>query len=185
MNPPFFEVSIRSGHGIAPTLFDVTNFLYDLNVGYEIARLAVDNRYEEFRFSHNLFFRRGRPLANADRLRTVRLSLESPFEMVVAVTAVGAATAVVWGIVRLVEKAVTLPATIRKARADAEKAEAEAREARERVGQDLGSAGETAFHRRLLYREAEPFFRATQQRLSENGIVVEEVTIRLVRRRRG
>lgn len=58
-----FVLRIRGKEPPEPTLLDVTSFLYDFNLLYEISRLALDPRYEQYRFSRYTYFRKGRPLA--------------------------------------------------------------------------------------------------------------------------
>jgi hypothetical protein len=53
---PFVRVRLLGSELSFPMLADVENFLYDLNLLYEILRLAIDPRYEGFKFSHNVFY---------------------------------------------------------------------------------------------------------------------------------
>jgi hypothetical protein len=45
---PYFEVYLQGIHDASLTLFELTNFLYDLNTGYEVARLSTDEKYRKF-----------------------------------------------------------------------------------------------------------------------------------------
>jgi len=118
------QIRIKGDESATPLLIDTTNFLYDFNVAYEIARLATDRRYEQFRFSHYVFFRNGRPLSRPERLKVIRLREESPLELLAELSAVtvGALTAV-WLLIQIIEKAYNLKLNRRKLRAEVEKLE--------------------------------------------------------------
>lgn len=68
------EIVIRGTDAPDPTLLDVTSFLYDLNLVYEIGRLATDPRYEDYQFSPYTLFRDGRPLRYNERLIVQKLT---------------------------------------------------------------------------------------------------------------
>ena len=75
---PVFHWNLETRSYKFPELIEVTNFLYDFNMLYEINRLALDKKYEDFKFSHFTYFRKGRPLNSEDRLRVSKLKEESP-----------------------------------------------------------------------------------------------------------
>src|SRR5205814_1376078 len=103
---PRFDFVIRTAGGEKkrPTLLETTEFLYDLNLIYELARLASDRSYAGFRFSFNAIRRNGRPLRRDDRLTVRRLNQQSPLELELAVLAVLAAGPSIWALVQAVEK---------------------------------------------------------------------------------
>jgi hypothetical protein len=72
------ELIVQGVEGEEPQFLDVISFLYDWNLLYEIARLATDERYSDVRFTHYLFYRKGRPLRSEDRMRLEFLSHQSP-----------------------------------------------------------------------------------------------------------
>jgi hypothetical protein len=73
-----------------PNLLDLTAFLYDFNMLYEINRLALDPTYEEIQFSDRIYLRYGRPLQDTDRLKVKSLSEKSPLsvELILGITSV-------------------------------------------------------------------------------------------------
>jgi hypothetical protein len=124
-NESYFSIRLTAGEGPFPTLVDVTNFLYDFNILYEIARLTTDPTYSDFRFSRFVFYRKGRPLNSSDRLRVQSISLGSPLVIVAVLAAVPAAVGAVWGLVQIADKLTTAPLNRRKLKAEVEKLERE------------------------------------------------------------
>jgi hypothetical protein len=118
---------------LAP-LIDISGFLYNFNLVYEIARLATDRTYDRYAFSSASFYARGRPLRPDDRLRVVRLATESPLDLVAYLPAVlpaaGAVFAVTFAVTRVAREPIDLAKTvaeIRKLGAETRKLNAEAR----------------------------------------------------------
>src|SRR6266496_1997289 len=100
---PLFGVSIRPADKARATRISwavqSTSFHWRARAS---PRQSTDEKYCEFKFSHNVYYRTGRPLEKQDRLRILALRVESPFEMMTAVTAVGMGAGVLYGIVKLV-----------------------------------------------------------------------------------
>lgn len=73
-----------------PNLLDLTAFLYDFNMLYELNRLALDPFYEKVSFSDRIYLRYGRPLQDIDRLKVKSLSEKSPLsaELILGITSV-------------------------------------------------------------------------------------------------
>ena len=84
----YFRLFLRGAESQTPTLLDFSGFLYDFNLLYEVSRLATDPAYDGFRFSRYVLYRRGRPLADRDRLRVEKLSQQSPLDLVTLLVAV-------------------------------------------------------------------------------------------------
>lgn len=80
---PVFQIRILTTEPKFPGLGDVTSFLYDLNLLYEILRLAIDSNYKDFQFSSRVGYRNGRTrLDNRDRLHIQSLRMDSPMDFV-------------------------------------------------------------------------------------------------------
>jgi hypothetical protein len=124
-NESHFNIRLTAGEEPFPSLADVTNFLYDFNILYEIARLTTDPSYSDFKFSHFVFYRKGRPLASSDRLRVQSISLGSPLVIVSVLAAVPAAIGAAWGLVQIADKLTNAPLNRRKLKAEVEKIERE------------------------------------------------------------
>jgi hypothetical protein len=122
---PYFKILLTAGEESFPSLGDVTNFLYDFNVLYEIARLATDSNYADFRFSHFVFYRKGRPLEMRDRLHIQSISLGSPLVIVAVIAAVPSAVGAIWGLVQIADKVTNAGLNRRKLKAEVEKLERE------------------------------------------------------------
>jgi len=82
------KVRVQTLEPPQPTLLDVSAFLYDFNLLYEVGRLSTDEKYRGARLSHATFYRWGRPIYFEDRLRVESLRHESPIEVSVVLQAV-------------------------------------------------------------------------------------------------
>lgn len=185
---PFARLRLLGSESSFPMLADVENFLYDLNFLYEIVRLAADPQYERFRFSHNVFYRRGRPLEDEDRLHVESLTLASPIDIHLVVNlnlglAAGtvAGTATLISILAYADKIATLlnlPLERRKLRAEVEKLERENAEA------DLKAPSEDRMFEtvteKLSVRGAEHYADVAGRRLRESPVKLREVDIEIV-----
>jgi hypothetical protein len=178
---PYFQIRLLGAEEAFPTMLDVSNFLSDFNLLYEITRLATDYNYKAFRFSNFVFHRRGRPLDDRDRLHVQALTLESPLLLITALTAVGGAIGSIWGIVQIVEKILNMPLNRRKLRAEVEKLE---RESRDPVGRGerprQGIQGPEDVKRVLRIREAEAYYESVGRRLERSTVRLKELEIEVV-----
>lgn len=68
------------------TLLECSQFMFDLNLAYEISRMVTDRRYSKAHFSPSTFSRSGRRLDEDDRLLIGRVSFNSPLEIVAYAT---------------------------------------------------------------------------------------------------
>jgi hypothetical protein len=157
----------------APTLLEVTAFLYDFNLAYEIGRLATDPIYDDVNLSRFSFFRHGRPLAEEDRLQVGKLRQESPLELVAAVTAFGGIVGSVWVVVQIVEKIANFRLNREKLELEIQKLRSERHDAQrptviveEQVAFDI-----------LKKRSALPILDRVERRLSVSTIKIEHFEI--------
>lgn len=92
--PPSYRLTLRSADAPIPSLHDLSTFLFDFTILYEISRLAADPKYIDAPLPRIVRYRRASYLREEDRLRTARLRVQSPIDLVVALPATsGAATA--------------------------------------------------------------------------------------------
>src|ERR1700723_1869506 len=108
-NSSHFRVRLAASAEPFPSLGDVTNFPYDLNLIYEISRLATDPQYKDFRLSRFVFYRKGRPLEADDRLHIQSLTLKSPFFIETVFLRVFGAIGAAWALVQIGEKLANAP----------------------------------------------------------------------------
>jgi hypothetical protein len=101
---PYVRIRLIGAENEFPSLLDVSSFLFDFNLAYEIARLATDSKYKDFVFSRYALFRNGRPLKEPDRLHVVRLEFGSPFGLIAIVKLVGGAASSIVAVIKLMEK---------------------------------------------------------------------------------
>jgi len=177
---PYFRIRLTGSEESFPSLLEVSSFLYDFNLLYEISRLATDPAYRDFKFSRFVFYRRGRPLEERDRLYLQSLSLGSPIVIVGVVTAVVTGIGGVWGIVQIVEKITNAPLNRRKLKAEVEKLERENQEAAT-LSPDLMPEGEEEFRKVIRIREADHFYDNVAGRLERSSVRIKELEIEVVR----
>jgi len=183
LREPYFRIALAGSDKGFPTLLDISNFLYDFNLLYEITRLATDPRYNDFRFSQYVFYRNGRPLELGDRLHVEKLSQGSPMMVVAVLTITGGAVGAVWGIVLVLEKIINAPLNRRKLKAEVEKLERENQDASSRhIGENLENPEEV--RRVLRIREAESYYENVGGRLQRSSVKVKEVEIEVIEPRK-
>jgi hypothetical protein len=127
---PYIRVAMRGSEGAFTPLLEVSSFLYDFNLLYEIDRLAIDPVYESFRFTSSVYYRTGRPLENSDRLHVESLKLGSPIALTTLVLAVPAAATALWVTLQSANLISNWSLNRRKLKAEVEKIEFENAERR-------------------------------------------------------
>jgi hypothetical protein len=176
---PVVEIHLRAKELEIPTLFQITNFLYDVNLIYELARLATDPRYEDFRFSRYAYFRDGRPLRDEDRLRVFKLTQESPLDLIlVGAAAGGTVIGGIWGLVQILEKVSTFRLNRQKLQEELIKLRRE-NEAANRPSHIMDEEEAMA---RIRTREAIPLVEGVGRRLSGSQVIIEELEVTLTKR---
>jgi hypothetical protein len=197
----YIRVGMRGNEGAFTTLLEVTSFLYDFNLLYEIDRLAIDPVYESFRFSSNVYYRTGRPLQNSDRLHVESLKLGSPVELTTLIVAVPAAATALWVTLQSANLISNWSLNRRKLKAEVEKIEFENAERRalppggERsnlLGADLHPGKDTrvvellenpeAVGRLLEHREASSIHHRVVERLRRSTIRMSDVEVEVIER---
>ncbi len=179
LDEPYFRIRLVGTEKSFPSLLDISSFLYDLNLLYEISRLATDPKYRDFAFSRYVFYRSGRPMDSGDRLYVQSLSHDSPIAIVLVATIVATGIAAIWGIVQIGDKLVNAPLNRRKLKAEVEKLERENRNAA--LSHELLPQGEEDFRRTLRIREAEHFYDNVAGRLERSSVQIKELEIEVVK----
>jgi hypothetical protein len=189
---------------------DIVNFLWDLNLVYEISRLAVDPRYRGVRITRQVFQRNGRPLYSEDRLRLIELSKESPLKLKLAIAAVPAAAAALWAIVQTAQTIENWPLQRAKLEAEVLKTQLEVKKLYEeqhppmlivpdelkqlpmKSGAAIRPPRQTIistpkpqtelkkFERRVARRDASAELEAVNNRLARSPVRIEDVEIEIV-----
>jgi hypothetical protein len=188
---------------------DLVNFLWDLNLVYEISRLTVDPRYRSIQITPRVFQRNGRPLYFEDRLRLIELSKESPLRLKLAIAAVPAAAAALWALVQIAQTIENWPLQREKLKAEILKTQLEVKKLQEERHpqmlmvpapkrlSDKGSvpppqpplriirtqkpeAELKKFQRRVVKREAFDELEAVSRRMARSPVRIEDVEIEIV-----
>jgi hypothetical protein len=186
---PHFRIKLRAKEDErVPRLLDVYTFLHDFNLLYEISRAATDPNYDEFEFSRLVFDRVDGLfawLSDEDRLRTEKLSKESPLELVTVLAAAPVAVGALWGVVQILEKVINLPLNRKKLKEEVAKLE------RDRLKEEMPSPVDDPenslflyqnpklLERRLQSRGATPYYEAVGERLKSAKIRIVELEIEL------
>jgi hypothetical protein len=174
-----WEITLRGAEPSNIALLDLSGFLYDFNLLFEVGRLATDPRYEGVSLNRrDLWYRRGRPLAPEDRLYVERLRSESPIELITILGAVGASFGAIWVLVQAVEKISNFRLNRAKLRLEVEKLQRES----ERETQPMRVVHEEHIELLLHRRQAYPKIDNLTKRLADSPVEVRELDVRLISR---
>ena len=127
---PHFLITVTGSEEWAPPVREVSAFLYDLNLLYEIARLATDPAYRHYGFSFRVWTRNNRKLSAQDRLIVQRLRLESPLDLSLLLPFVPKAVEAIRALVGTAKELSGWRVDKRRKIAEAEKTEIEVAEAK-------------------------------------------------------
>jgi hypothetical protein len=165
--PQYLAVTVEGEEG-HPPLQEVSSFIYDFNLVYEISRLASDPNYQGYKFNRFIWNRDGRRLKDSDRLHLVSLELGSPFLLETAVLLVGGAVAAVWGLVQISERIADWPVNREKNRLELEKLRRELNpgDQAQELPKMLEERGAPEYYERSIRRVAENEIKITDIRLS-------------------
>lgn len=172
---PYLRIKVRGQEDKFPTLLDVSSFLYDFNLLYELLRLAVDDRYADYRFNNRFSgYRDSRRLDDEDRLHVVRLQHESPiyFDLIVSATS-GAFVAVAGLLYKVLS-----PREREKRKLEIEKLRLEVENARDQRA--IRSLDQNVITMQIKSREAEYIVDRTTRRLEGNPVKVREIEVEIV-----
>jgi hypothetical protein len=176
---PVIELRLVAEEREAPTLPEITNFLYDFNLIYEVGRLATDPEYDSFHFSRYIYFRKGRPLHDRDRLIVRQLRQESPLLLIAEIAAAGGTGfGAVWAVIQTIEK-------ISNWRLNREKLKEEV--AKLRRENAAGKQPATVIEEeqaimRFSRREAQPVLDQLGNRIADSSVRVQELKVTVFRR---
>ena len=107
---PFFQIELKADSVFDyELLIDVTSFLYDFNLTYEVLRLATDPDHKEYQFSDETWSKKHRDLPPDQQLHALKLRQESPLELIAATTAIATGVGAVWGLVQIAERILNWP----------------------------------------------------------------------------
>jgi hypothetical protein len=165
--PPRFVTIVIEGSEDRPALQEVSNFIYDLNLVYEIARVATDPQYERHKFNRFIWNRNGRRIKETDRLYVTSLRLGSPFLLETILLAAAGAVPAIWGIVQIGERIADWKPNREKVRLEVEKLrrELDAPQRSEQLIQTLKERGALEYYERSVERLGESQIKITDIQL--------------------
>lgn len=165
--PQYLVITVEGQEG-HPAIQEVSSFIYDFNLVYEISRIASDPNYRRYKFSRFIWNRNGRHLKDSDRLHVVSLELGSPFLLETAVVLVGGSIAAVWGLVQISERIADWPVNREKNRPELEKLRRELKpgDQAEELPEMLKERGALEYYERSIQRVAENEIKITEIRFS-------------------
>lgn len=179
--PVDLELNLHGEQTDLPTLLDVSSFLYDFNLVYELGRLATDQKYRTVRFSRYSLFRKGRPLDHLDRLSVTKLSQSSPLYLQTLLWGAPLAVGALWGIVQIVEKVSNWRLNRDKLEEELKKLQRE-NLAAETAAKTAPIYSEEEYIIQMKERETWPLIDEIGRRLEISPVKIKELKIRFVRR---
>jgi len=187
---PFLRVVFLGDEAPLPTLTEVSDFIYDLNLLYEYSRLLADPAYDffEFRKGPYVFNRTARPIRREDKLLLESLSKKSPLELIVLVAGVPGAAGALWVMVQIFEKVYNFRLNRRKLQAEVKRLEME----NAKIEKDQGTPkllipdleNSKKVEKRIESRNARWVFDQLEKRLAKSLVRLEDVLIEMVNRTR-
>lgn len=179
----YFRISVRGTEGDNLPLEEVTKFLYEFNLLYEMSRLVVDPRYEAYKITQATSSRVVNRLWVNDKLYLEKLSVNSPLDLNLILNA----TEVALTAIGVVLTAVGLRQSRRGQRDnqvsfDRHEAGIQEPDNRATVLADAGiqlrlPPPDGDFREKLQIRKATKHFDREKTRLRESPVTVDEVTI--------
>jgi hypothetical protein len=166
-----------------PALGDVSSFLYDLELLHDLYAIVLSDHYYQFGFSRFFWYRKGRKIRPEDKIREVRISNESPLQLVVEIVVGGIAVAS--GVAYLVLRNLQTIASIRRTNQEIRHQEdlhpLEMEEQRLRIEQlrRLGRIDERRVEQMMSQRGATEIREQVERRLVENPLGVADIEITL------
>lgn len=100
-----FVLSLQFSDEEFPLLQDVSTLLYDLTLAHDFGALLTSYERPDYFFSTTFWFRNGRPVPRADRIRAARVVKESPLLLEVVIPSLGA----LWILIQILEKVADRP----------------------------------------------------------------------------
>lgn len=95
-----FVLSLQFSDEELPLLQDVSTLFYDLQLAHDFGALLTSHERPNYSFGSTFWFRNGRPVPRAEKIRAARIVKESPLLLEVVVPALGA----LWILVQILEK---------------------------------------------------------------------------------
>jgi len=190
---PYARLTITGDEEDQISVDDIGLFLYDFATLYELTRLALDPKYESFKFSRFALYRNGRPVKENDDIYIEKITHSSPLELIaqVALTS-GVALGALWTLVQLIEKIYNIPLNRKKLKLDTQNSELDVTKKELEVAKlrrELQLSDED-FEEQVLpekqssqefeQRKAMPPIRTILRRLKRSAIQIEEIELEIV-----
>jgi hypothetical protein len=101
---PVVTISATGTENHRPTILEFSRFLYQVHLSYEIARLATDPQYGDFRFPKYTFAPSRSRLRWQDQLELDAVRHESPWRLKSSLVAFGAVAPTLWLLAQTFDK---------------------------------------------------------------------------------
>lgn len=176
----FLMTHITTREDDFPILEDLSAFIYDFNLLYELNRLIFDEKYRHVELSRRIYYRRGRKVEHKDKLRILKLSHESPFEIITIVTISGAAIAAILATIQTVEKISNMRLQRENIRLQNEKARLEIEKLEYEIRKLEIEVPKRWFKKIIIRREAEEYLNRMERMFTNTPIFLEDYSLDVV-----
>ena len=164
-----YKLKLEFEENERPYMLDITSLFYDLELLHDLSVLSAEEEYYDFRFTHNFWYRKGRPLKNYHRLTAARITKESPLVLEVVIPSLCA----IWVLLQLIEKIQNWELNREKLELEVKKLRREEEEHKQKV-MDLYADQLDSY---LWERGAKEFQDRIINRLSQNPISLRDLEI--------
>ena len=164
-----YKLTLRFSEDDRPNMLDITSLFYDFELLHDLSVLLVEEDYLNFRYSQTFWYRNGRPLNDAHRLKATRIVKESPLIWEVVLSSLGG----FWVMLQIIDKIESWPLKREKLELDVKKLRREEAENERRV-MDLHA---DRLDQYISDMGAEEISDKITKRLSQNPISLEKLEI--------
>jgi len=151
-------------------LEDLSSLMYDFELLYDFCLVAESERYADYSFSGNFWYRRGRGILREDKLRVSKISKASPLSIELLIASTSAAISATWIFIKAIEKIYNIKVNHEKKVLENERLRLENKKLQQEID-------DRELERVLRKTENQRVFKAIYKRLESNSIHLEHFEI--------
>lgn len=87
-----------------PYLLDISSLFYDFELLHDFCLIAYSDEYKYYKFNNYFWYRKGRPIKEEHRIKTLKIEKESPLTVEVIIGAIVGLSGALWALVQAIER---------------------------------------------------------------------------------